>query len=62
MLEEAGVDSVKELSHRRPDNLHAKLAEVNEAKKLSSRTPGESMIEEWVAEAKQMAAKPMVED
>ena len=29
LLEEAGVDSVKELRNRRPDNLHQKILEVN---------------------------------
>lgn len=52
LLENSGVDSVKELSHRRPDNLHAKMLEVNEEKHLVRRTPALSEVERWVAEAK----------
>ncbi len=52
LLEEAGVDTVKELAHRVPANLHAKLAEINGAKHLAHRTPKVEEIEAWVAEAK----------
>lgn len=52
LLENAGVDSVKELAQRRPDNLHAKLIEVNEQKKLVRRPPTLADVERWVAEAK----------
>ena len=52
LLEAAGVDTVKELAQRRADNLSAKLAELNEAKKLVRRIPTESEVEKWVAEAK----------
>ena len=52
LLEAGGVDTVKELATRRPDNLHAKLLEVNEAKKLVRRTPTLNEVEAWVAEAK----------
>ena len=39
LLEEAGVDTVKELRNRKPANLHAKMVEVNAAKKLVRRPP-----------------------
>lgn len=54
LLENAGVDSVKELATRRPDNLHAKMLEVNAAKKLVRRTPTLGEVERWVAEAKSL--------
>lgn len=54
LLEAAGVDTVKELATRRADNLHAKLEEVNAAKKLVRRTPTAADVEKWVAEAKTM--------
>ena len=38
LLEAAGVDTVVELANRKPENLVAKLNEVNEAKKLVRRT------------------------
>jgi predicted flap endonuclease-1-like 5' DNA nuclease len=55
LLENAGVDSVKELSHRVPANLHAKLEEVNGKLKLTTRPPTLSAVEGWVAEAKKLA-------
>lgn len=55
LLENAGVDSVKELSHRVPANLHAKLEEVNTKHKLTARPPTLSAVEGWVAEAKKLA-------
>ncbi|MCB1493683.1 MAG: DUF4332 domain-containing protein [Rhodobiaceae bacterium] len=54
LLEAAGVDTVKELRNRRPDNLHAKMAEVNAAKKLVRLLPSQSAVEKWVAQAKEL--------
>jgi predicted flap endonuclease-1-like 5' DNA nuclease len=58
LLEEAGVDSVKELRNRRPDNLHQKILETNKAKRLVRRPPSLSMVESWVEQAKKLP--PMV--
>ncbi|MDJ0521300.1 MAG: DUF4332 domain-containing protein [Planctomycetota bacterium] len=58
MLEAAGVDTVKELATRRADNLTAKMNEVNEAKNLANATPAQTVIEGWIAEAKQ--TKPTI--
>ncbi len=52
LLEEAGVDTVVELAHRKAENLHAKILEVNDAKKLVRRPPSLAMVEGWVREAK----------
>jgi predicted flap endonuclease-1-like 5' DNA nuclease len=54
LLEAAGVDTVPELAQRKPENLHAKMLEVNEAKKLVRATPSLSAVEKWVAEAKEL--------
>ena len=54
LLEEAGVDTVVELSRRNAENLHAKILEVNEAKKLVRRPPTLANIEGWIAEAKKL--------
>ena len=54
LLEEAGVDTVVELANRRPDNLHAKMLEVNEEKKLVRRPPSLKEVEKWVAQAKKL--------
>ena len=54
LLEAAGVDSVAELAQRVPANLHQKLTEVNEQKKLVRRVPGLDQVTQWVSEAKQL--------
>ena len=54
LLEEAGVDTVKELAQRNPANLYKKLVEVNEQKELVRQLPGKSQVENWVAQAKQL--------
>ena len=54
LLEAAGVDSVPELAQRNPDNLQAKMAEVNETKKLVRKVPTASQVADWVAQAKEL--------
>src|SRR5512135_1023540 len=48
LLEEAGVDTVKELSKRTPANLHAKLIEINTTKKITTHPPTLQQVETWV--------------
>ena len=45
LLEEAGVDTVPELAQRNGANLHQKMAEVNEAKKLVRQLPSVGQVE-----------------
>lgn len=52
LLEQAGVDTVKELATRRPDNLHAKCLEVCSKKNIVRRPPSASEVERWVGHAK----------
>ncbi|MCA9903301.1 MAG: DUF4332 domain-containing protein [Anaerolineae bacterium] len=52
LLEAAGVDTVVELSKRVSANLHKKMAEVNEAKKLVRQLPTEKQVASWVEQAK----------
>ncbi|WP_407048108.1 DUF4332 domain-containing protein [Methyloraptor flagellatus] len=54
LLEAAGVDTVKELKHRKPENLHAKMVEVNEAKKLVRQTPSLKAVTDWIEQAKEL--------
>jgi predicted flap endonuclease-1-like 5' DNA nuclease len=54
LLEAAGVDTVPELAQRNVENLHKKLAEVNEAKNLVRRVPTEEEVGGWVGQAKQL--------
>lgn len=51
LLEAAGVDTVKELARRNAENLAAKMAEVNEEKKLTRAVPSASQVAGWVGQA-----------
>ncbi len=57
LLEAAGVDTVKELRNRNAENLAAKMAEVNEEKKLTRAVPSQSQVEKWVEQAKTLDPK-----
>jgi predicted flap endonuclease-1-like 5' DNA nuclease len=54
LLEAAGVDTVPELAQRKPENLLAKLQEVNGAKKVVRNLPVLSQVTEWVEQAKKL--------
>ncbi len=54
LLEAAGVDTVKELRNRNADNLPAKMAEVNEQKKLTRMVPSAEQVAGWVDQAKSL--------
>lgn len=58
LLEDAGVDTVKELRNRNAVNLAEKIASVNEIKHLCKISPSVQMVEKWINEAKTM--EPMV--
>jgi predicted flap endonuclease-1-like 5' DNA nuclease len=54
LLENAGVDTVVELTNRVPENLLAKMLEVNAAKKLVRRPPPISSVKNWIEQAKKL--------
>lgn len=54
LLEASGVDTVPELAQRKPDHLHARMAEVNEVKKLVHKLPTATQVADWVAQAKDL--------
>ncbi len=54
LLEAAGVDTVMELGQRNPANLYAKMVEVNAEKALVRQLPGQSRVEDWVGQAKDL--------
>jgi predicted flap endonuclease-1-like 5' DNA nuclease len=56
LLEKAGVDTVKELRHRVPEHLHAKMEEVNAStgQPLVRALPSLKAVQTWVEEAKQL--------
>ena len=57
LLEEAGVDTVKELRNRVPENLYEALVKTNEAKRLVRRLPTLGMVRGWVQQAKVLPPK-----
>ena len=52
LLEAAGVDTVKELSKRVPENLQKKLEETNEVKHLTRRVPVLKEVKKRIDQAK----------
>jgi predicted flap endonuclease-1-like 5' DNA nuclease len=59
LLKKSGVDTVKELRNRNPENLLAKMTEVNsEGRQLVRALPSLSMVQSWVTLAKEL--DPMV--
>ena len=56
LLEASGVDTVKELKHRVPENLQAKLEEVNAVKHLVRRVPALKEVVKMVEQAKALSA------
>ena len=54
LLEEAGVDTVKELRRRNPASLLAKMIETNGRRGLVRRLPTAAMVERWVEHAKEL--------
>ncbi|HBS05776.1 MAG TPA: DUF4332 domain-containing protein [Leptospiraceae bacterium] len=58
LLEATGVDTIKELAKRKPENLYESLLEMNKKKNFVERVPGMVQVKRWVTTAKRM--KPMV--
>ena len=52
LLEEAGVDTVVELSKRKAENLHKAMLDLNAKKKLVRRPPAHKMVQSWIDQAK----------
>jgi len=56
LLEAAGVDTVKELATRNPENLQKKLEETNEVKHLTRRVPVLKEVRKMIDQAKALPA------
>lgn len=54
LLEEAGVDTVRELAQRNAENLFQKLNAVNLKKKLVRRLPTQKQVHAWIEQAKRL--------
>lgn len=57
LLEQAGVDTVKELRRRNSENLHENMLAVNEEKLLVRRAPSLTEVQRWIEEAKKLTPK-----
>ena len=51
------ASTVPELKQRNAENLHAKMAQVNEDKNLVRKVPALSQVESWVEQAKDLPKK-----
>jgi predicted flap endonuclease-1-like 5' DNA nuclease len=56
LLEEAGVNSCKELQHRKAEALHKTLVELHTSKKIAHHVPNLAAVTDWIAEAKTLSA------
>lgn len=57
LLEASGVDTVKELRHRKAENLHATMVSTNAEKKLTRRIPTVSQLEDMIKQAGELEPK-----
>ncbi len=54
LLKAAGVDTIKELRTRNAENLHVKLIEVQEKKKITKAVPSLSQVADYIEQAKSL--------
>lgn len=52
LMENAGVDTVKELANRVPENLHTTLGQHNAKRRPKGRAPSMKQVTDWVNQAK----------
>ena len=57
LLQAAGVDTVKELKYRNPNNLAKAMADANRKRKLVRLLPSEKMVKRWIENAKVLPLK-----
>ena len=57
LLEAAGVDTVVELSKRKPANLNEAMVKENASSKLVRALPGLKRVTSWVSQAKKLPRK-----
>ncbi len=54
LLEEAGVDTIKELRNRNPANLYQAIVALNKEQRLVRRLPSPAQVRSWVEQAKKL--------
>jgi hypothetical protein len=57
LLQAAGVDTVRELQHRNPAKLAARMAAANKQRKLVRLLPSEKVVARWIDHAKKLPLK-----
>lgn len=57
LLEAAGVDTMVELSKRKPDNLYQAMVKCNAEKRVVRALPSQVKVGDWVAQAKTLPRK-----
>ena len=57
LLQAAGVDTVKELKYRNPQNLARAMADVNKRRKVVRQLPSEKVVKRWIEQAKRLQLK-----
>jgi predicted RecB family nuclease len=62
LLREVGVDTVRELRYRKPENLAKAMAEANKRKKLVRFLPAEKLVIRWIEQARKLPLKITYKD
>jgi predicted RecB family nuclease len=57
LLREIGVDTVRELRYRKPENLMKAMKEANKRKRLVRVMPSDRLVVRWVEHAKKLPLK-----
>lgn len=57
LLREIGVDTVRELRYRKPENLVSAMAEANRKKKVVRLLPSPKLVVRWIDHAKKLTLK-----
>jgi cold shock CspA family protein len=56
LLEKTGITSCEDVSRYTPENLLAKLLEVNEKEQITKRPPNQAKVTEWITKASEVVA------
>jgi hypothetical protein len=62
LLREVGVDTVRELRYRKPENLARAMADANKKKKLVRFLPAEKLVIRWIEQARKLPLKITYKD
>jgi len=62
LLREVGVDTVRELRYRKPENLAKAMADANKKKKLVRFLPPDKLVVRWIEHAKKLPLKITYKD